>query len=76
MREYTTTPEPYREGEETMKKRFVPIALELLGIAVVGFGIGIEVAMHAEVGFILITTGSCLVACGGVLWGKFIRRGL
>lgn len=57
-----------------MKKRLIPVCLELFGIAVVGFGIGIEIAMHADIGFVLITTGSCFVAMGGVLWGKFMRR--
>lgn len=55
------------------KKRLFPITLELVGIAVVGGGIGIELAMHADIGFVVITGGSCLVAIGGVLWGKFVR---
>jgi len=50
-----------------------PIVLELLGIAIVGAGVGVEVVMHAEVGYLLITCGSVLVAGGGVIWGKFIR---
>ena len=54
--------------------RLFPITLELLGIATIGVGIGIEVVMGADVGFVVISVGSCLVAMGGVIWGKFVRR--
>ncbi len=58
-----------------MKKiAMLPIILELFGIAVIGSGIGIEIALHAEIGYLAITSGSCIVAIGGVLWGKFIRK--
>lgn len=53
--------------------RLLAVALELVGIATVGGGIGIELSMKADVGFVLITGGSCLIAIGGVLWGKFVR---
>ena len=53
----------------------LPITLEVIGIAAIGVGIGIELAMHADVGWAVVTTGSCLVAIGGVIWGKFMRRG-
>ena len=57
-----------------MKSRLLfPLTLELLGIAVIGGGIGIEVAMHADIGYVLISVGSVLVAGGGVVWGKFVR---
>jgi len=54
-----------------------PIVLELLGIAIVGAGIGIEIVMHADFGFVFITIGSVMVAGGGVIWGKFMmsKRG-
>lgn len=54
-------------------KKLLPITLELIGIATIGGGIGIELAMGADIGFILITAGSLLVATGGVIWGKFVR---
>ncbi len=57
------------------KLRLLPIALELTGIATIGVGIGIELATHADIGWAVVTTGSCLVAIGGVIWGKFMRRG-
>ena len=58
-----------------MSKKLLPIVLELLGIAAIGTGIGVEVAAHADVGWVLVTTGSLLVAAGGIIWGKFMRRG-
>ena len=56
--------------------RLLPICLELLGIAVIGTGIGIEVGMGADIGYIAITVGSVLVASGGIIWGKFVRQGM
>lgn len=59
-----------------MKKRhLIPIIIELIGISTVGTGIGMELAQGGAVYLIVITTGSCLVAAGGVIWGKFMRGG-
>jgi hypothetical protein len=58
-----------------MNRKLLPVALELIGIATIGVGIGVELATHADVGWGLVTTGSCLVAVGGVIWGKFTRKG-
>ena len=57
------------------KKHLIPIAIELLGISIVGMGIGLEVAKGGQGYLIMITTGSLLIAAGGVIWGKFIRGG-
>ena len=54
------------------KKKLIPILIELTGIAAIGSGIGIEMATHADIGWITVTSGSCLVAIGGVIWGKFM----
>ena len=56
-----------------MTKKLLPIGLELIGIAAIGSGIGIEMATGGHIGYLLITGGSCLVAIGGVIWGKFVR---
>ncbi len=56
-------------------KMILPIAIELIGIATIGTGIGIELATHAELGWVVVTGGSCLVAIGGVIWGKFTCAG-
>ncbi len=58
-----------------MNRKLLPVALELIGIATIGVGIGVELATHADIGWGLVTTGSCLVAVGGVIWGKFTRKG-
>ena len=55
------------------KMTLLPIILELLGIAAIGVGIGVEVATHADIGWVAVTTGSCLLAIGGIIWGKFMR---
>lgn len=58
-------------------KRSLLIAtcIELLGITAIGSGIGIEIAMGADVGYLLVTVGSAFVAGGGIIFAKFIRRG-
>ena len=58
-----------------MNRKLLPVALELVGIAAIGVGIGVELATHADIGWATVTTGSCLVAIGGVIWGKFTRKG-
>ena len=56
--------------------KLIAITVELFGIAVTGAGIGLELATQADIGWALVTTGSCLVAIGGVIWGKFCQGGL
>ena len=51
----------------------LPIALEVIGIAAIGVGIGVELATRANIGWAIVTIGSCLVAIGGLIWGKFMR---
>jgi len=58
-----------------MNRKLIPITIELIGIAAIGAGIGVELATHADIGWAMVTTGSCLVAIGGVIWGKFTRKG-
>jgi hypothetical protein len=58
-----------------MNRKLIPITIELVGIATIGVGIGVELATHADIGWAAVTTGSCLVAVGGVIWGKFTRKG-
>ncbi|MDV2988804.1 MAG: hypothetical protein P3T54_01405 [Dehalogenimonas sp.] len=54
------------------KGMMAAIVIELVGIATIGIGIGIELATKVDFGLVVTTTGSCLVAMGGVIWGKFI----
>lgn len=58
-----------------MKARMlVAIITELVGIAAIGVGIGIEIALHADLGYVLITGGSLVIAGGGMFWAKIVRR--
>jgi len=45
-------------------------AIECVGIAVTGVGIGCELALGGELHLVVITVGSCLVSVGGLLWAK------
>ena len=52
----------------------IPITIELVGVAMIGAGIGLELSVGGDVYLVVITIGSCLVAAGGVIWGKFMRK--
>ena len=45
-------------------------AIECVGIAVTGVGIGCELAVGGDLYLVVITVGSCLVSVGGLLWAK------
>ena len=53
----------------------IALSIELTGIAAIGAGVGIELATGADLGWVIVTAGSCLVAMGGLIWGKFIHTG-
>ncbi len=57
-----------------MNRQLIPVIMEVIGVAAIGVGIGVELATRADIGWALVTSGSCLVAIGGVIWGKFMRR--
>ncbi len=58
-----------------MRKKILPITLELIGITAIGSGTGIELASKADIGYVVITVGSLFVAIGAIIWGKFIKGG-
>jgi len=55
------------------KVYLLAVIVEVIGIAVVGTGIGLELAHGGEVFLMVITTGSCLTAGGGILFDKVLR---
>lgn len=59
-----------------MKTKYLLVAviIEVFGIGLVGVGIGYEAATGADLGYLIITMGSCLVAGGALVWAKFLRR--
>lgn len=50
------------------------IALETVGCVAILTGIAIEVSMRAHLGFVLITSGACIVAIGGMIFAKLVRK--
>lgn len=56
-----------------MKRKLIPIVIELVGISTVGAGIGLELALGGQAYLIVVTFGSLLIATGGIIWGKFMR---
>ena len=62
-------------SNKTKRKLIIPVIIELTGITIVSAGIGLELALGGDIYLIMITAGSCLVAAGGIIWGKFMRGG-
>jgi len=54
--------------------KLTAIIIELVGIATVGAGIGLELGQGGDVYLVMITVGSVLVAGGGFLWSKVYHR--
>jgi len=50
------------------------IALETVGCIVVLTGIAVEVSLRAPLGYILITSGACIVAVGAMVFAKLMRK--
>lgn len=57
------------------KKLLIPIIIELVGVSAIGAGIGLELTLGGDIFLLIITGGSCMVAIGGIIWGKFMRSG-
>jgi hypothetical protein len=58
-----------------MRRKILPIILELIGIITISSGVAIELASKADIGYVIITIGSLVVATGGIIWGKFMKGG-
>lgn len=52
----------------------ISVIIEVVGIAALGCGIGVELTLGADLGYILISIGALIVAGGGLLFAKFVRR--
>ena len=50
------------------------IALETVGCVIILTGIAIEVSLRAPLGYVLITSGACIVAFGGMIFAKLLRK--
>ncbi len=56
------------------KQKLVAVIIEVTGIVVTSAGIGVELATHADIGWVTMTVGSLLLAIGGLIYGKFIQK--
>ena len=50
------------------------IAFETVGCVIILTGIAIEVSLRAPLGYVLITSGACIVAVGGMIFAKLLRK--
>ena len=57
-----------------MKITKLYVLLWIAGMCIVFAGIAVEVAMGGDIGFVLITVGSVIVAGGCVLYAQMVRR--
>lgn len=56
------------------KMMLTSIGLEIAGGVAIGVGVGIELALRADIGFVVITLGSLVVVTGSMFWVKVLRR--
>ena len=52
----------------------IAVIVELIGIAVVGAGIGLELATRADLYHVFLTSGALIVSAGGVYFAKTVKR--
>ena len=64
----------HRRDIMTRKLFWLATGTEIIGISVISVGIGLEVALGGAVFLYLISMGSVLVAGGGLLFAKFLKR--
>lgn len=53
--------------------KILAVALETIGVIAIIAGITVECIMEADVGYVIITGGSVLIAGGGLIWAKLIK---
>jgi hypothetical protein len=51
----------------------IPVSIELAGIFVLLIGIAVEISTGGDIGHILISVGSAVIAVGSVLWAKILK---
>lgn len=57
-----------------MRKTFLPIIIEIIGIVLIIYGIHFEWKLRADIGYTIITLGSLFIALGGLIYGKILKR--
>ena len=56
-----------------MRLKKLYVVLWIAGVCIVSAGIAVELAMGGDIGFVLITTGSVVVAGGSIIYAKLVR---
>jgi len=60
--------------KSTQKPGIIAAVIELVGVSAVATGLGIELALGADVGYMVITGGSLIVTAGGILYSKILKK--
>jgi FtsH-binding integral membrane protein len=64
-------------GEQAMTEKAlsiaIPVSIELAGIFILIIGIAVEISTGADIGHVLISVGSAVIACGSILWAKIMK---
>ena len=47
--------------------------VEIIGISIVSIGIGVEIITHADIGYVIMSVGSVVIAMGGLLYAKIAK---
>lgn len=61
-------------AERSQEKIAIACIIELVGIVLVSFAVAYEIACQADVGYVVISIGSMLIAAGGMIFSKLIPR--
>ncbi len=56
-----------------MNAHQLALIIEILGISVGSIGIGVEIATNADIGHVLITCGTTLIAVGSIIYAKIFK---
>jgi len=58
-----------------MKEKLIAALIEIVGISVTSIGVGYEAAYKADLGYLIITVGSIIIATGGLIYAKILPKG-
>lgn len=58
-----------------MKGKVIAALIEMVGISVTSIGVGYEAAYKADLGYLIVTMGSVIIAMGGLLYAKVVHKG-
>jgi hypothetical protein len=50
-----------------------PVAVELTGIFILILGIAVEISTGGDIGHVIISFGSAIIAVGSIIWAKIMK---